>query len=188
MMLGRVALVGAFWGAMGFTVACSRSGDTKRAAQTSRDTSSTLHALTIGAPVPAYDVTTLRDSVVHLGGTQDDVTILNVWATWCTECREEMALLDTVARQTRKEHVRVISVSVDQSIAPVRQFAQIAKPSFVIGYDARHEFEQSYSVVALPTTYVIGRDGHLVWQHTGSVVAVRHELSAAIDQAENPQR
>src|SRR4051812_24297157 len=69
--------------------------------------------LAIGGTVPQYAAATLVGDTVHIGGTEQP-TVLNVWATWCVACQEEMAALDSLSREFQSRGVRVIGVSVDE--------------------------------------------------------------------------
>ena len=85
-------------------VACGRTGSEGGAA---------FQPLAIGAAVPAYAAATLTGDTVRVGGNEEP-TVLNVWATWCVACQEEMAALDSLSREFKSRGVRVIGVSVDE--------------------------------------------------------------------------
>jgi peroxiredoxin len=139
--------------------------------------------LDVGAPVPAYTVRALNGDPVHVGGTEPP-TVVNVWATWCTSCQEEMATLDSLRREFAARGVRVIAVSVDNgSNERVQRFADSNHLGMIVAHDPQARINRSYQVVGVPTTFVIGRDGELVWRHTGNVTDVVDEARSAIDKA-----
>ena len=63
--------------------------------------------LQTGDTVPHYASASLRGDTVRLGGAEA-VTVLNVWATWCTSCREEMSDLEALSREFSPRGVRVV--------------------------------------------------------------------------------
>jgi cytochrome c biogenesis protein CcmG/thiol:disulfide interchange protein DsbE len=156
-----------------FAAACSR-GDGAAAV---------FHPLDVGAPVPSYAAPTLRDDTVRVGGNEQP-TVLNVWATWCTSCREEMAALDTLENDFAARGVRVVAVSIDNGdIGRVRQFARSNGLRMIVAHDPSNLIGQEYAVVGVPTTFIIGRDGTLLWRHTGNISRVIKEARDVITKA-----
>jgi peroxiredoxin len=147
------------------------------------DAAEAFHPLSVGAEVPAYAAPTLAGDTVHVGGAEP-ATVLNVWATWCTSCQEEMGALDSLKREFEARGVRVVAVSVDQGdIERVRRFAAANHLTMTVAHDPASTINQSYAVVGVPTTFVIGRGGNLIWRHTGNITDVLDEARVAIDSA-----
>lgn len=154
--------------------ACGNSGSEGGAA---------FQPLSIGAAVPNYATATLTGDTVRVGGTEEP-TVLNVWATWCVACQEEMAALDSLSREFKSRGVRVIGVSVDEGETErVRRFAATNHLGFTIAHDPAASIEQSYQVVGVPTTFVIGKDGKLLWKRTGNIEGVLDEVRGAIERS-----
>jgi peroxiredoxin len=137
--------------------------------------------LDVGAPVPAYAALTLEGDTVRVGGASaGPPTVLNVWATWCTSCREEMSALDSLRREFKERGLRVVAVSVDGgNVERVRRFAASNHLGMVVAHDPEGSIERSFQVVGVPTTFVIDRAGKLVWRHTGNITDVLREAEAA---------
>jgi len=125
--------------------------------------------LEIGGKVPAYKLASLNGDTISLGsGAQ--TTILNVWATWCTSCREEMSDLETLHHELSGHGVRVAGVSVDRaSGARVRQFVDRERLTFTVAHDPAQRVQQLYHIVGVPETLVIGADGRLLLRWVGNV-------------------
>ena len=142
-----------------------------------------FHPLEVGNAVPAYAIASLSGDTVRLGAGEKP-TVLNVWATWCTSCREEMAALDSLNREFSPRGARVVGVSVDEgSTNLVRRFAESNHLGFTIAHDQPGDIQRTYSVVGVPTTFVIGQDGRLLWMHTGNIVETFAETRAAVEKA-----
>jgi peroxiredoxin len=95
-----------------------------------------------------------------------------------------MAALDSLRRQYAARGVRVIAVSVDNGGAErVRRFAATNHLGMTVALDPDAAINQSYQVVGVPTTFVVGRDGKLVWRHTGNIGDVLSEAQQAIQKA-----
>lgn len=142
-------------------------------------------SLTVGSNAPLYEATTLDSAALKFGGVADSVVLLNVWATWCTSCREEFAELEQLRLTRGPSGVRVVAVSVDQGGSEkVRRFVQAQGTHFPVAHDREARINTLYGVRGLPTTLVIGRDGTVRWTQTGSFlldsVGMRKALDAAI--------
>ncbi len=142
--------------------------------------------LDVGAAVPGYAAVTLAGDSVRVGGNESP-TVLNVWATWCTSCQEEMAALDSLRTQYAAKGLRVVAVSVDNGdIQKVRRFAESNHLGMTVAHDPASTINNSYEVVGVPTTFIIGRDGKLLWRHTGNVTEVMPEARSTIEKALAP--
>jgi peroxiredoxin len=142
--------------------------------------------LDVGAAVPRYAAATLAGDTVHVGGAEAP-TVLNVWATWCASCQEEMEALDSLRTQYAAKGLRVVAVSVDNGdMEKVRRFAQSNHLGMTVAHDPASTINQTYEVVGVPTTFIVGRDGTLLWRHTGNVTEVMADARATIEKALAP--
>jgi cytochrome c biogenesis protein CcmG, thiol:disulfide interchange protein DsbE len=146
---------------------------------------STAHSgVTVGDRVPSYAAATLTGGDVRIGEPADDITLLNVWATWCTSCREEMADLESLHRAYNARGVRVVAVSLDAgSNELVRRFVAREALTFTIVHDRDARLQSLFRVNGVPSTYVIDRTGRLLWQHTGGLHGAMGAAQAMIDSA-----
>lgn len=136
-----------------------------------------------GAEVPAYTAVTLAGDTLRIGG-HTGPTVVNVWATWCTSCREEMTALESLKSEFGARGVRVIGVSVDQGgVAKVRRYTEANRLDFAVAHDPAGDIQRLYQVVGVPTTFVVGKDGHLVWKHTGNITDILDEVRASVRKA-----
>lgn len=168
--------------AIASTNACAKAGD--RAASSNAPAAS-YKLLSVGDSAPAYNVVTFAGDSVHIGKLNEPITVLNVWATWCTSCREEMADLEALHREFAPNGVRVLGVSVDVIGAErVKRFVNEEKVTFGIAYDPDGVIQQRYQVVGIPATFIVAKNGRLLWKSAGNVHGVvdslRHVLIAAL--------
>lgn len=136
--------------------------------------------LAVGETVRPLAVPTLVGDTVQVGGT-GGVTVLNVWATWCTSCRDEMADLNALHDEFAARGVRVLAVSVDADDGSrVRRFAREERLTLTVAHDPERRVERVYQVVGVPETFLIGAEGRLVWRHIGNVHPVIDSLRAVV--------
>lgn len=144
----------------------------------------TFRPLAVGDVVPEYGIRTLAGDSVHVGSTGQPVTVLNVWATWCTSCEEEMADLMVLQRALVPRGGRVLGVSVDVGDSSrVRRFAERQGLNFPVAIDREQRVRRLFRVVGVPQTFVIGQDGRLLWQWIGNLHPVRDRVEAVLREA-----
>jgi peroxiredoxin len=167
------------WIALAAVTAAASAG-CKRAPKSA---AAAFRPLEVGAAVPAYMAVTLQGDTIRLGGSEP-VTLVNVWATWCESCREEMAALDSLHQSLGPRGLRVIGVSVDQGTAErVRRFVDALGLRFATAHDPSGDIEKQFAVMGVPTTFVIARDGRLIWRHTGNISGIVGEVRTVVDSA-----
>ncbi|HEY9449179.1 MAG TPA: TlpA disulfide reductase family protein [Gemmatimonadaceae bacterium] len=139
--------------------------------------------LAAGEPVPAFTVRTLDGDSASVG-PGEQLTLLNLWATWCGPCQEEFPELEQLHRDYESKGLRVLAVSVDMgNDASVRDFAADHDATFTIGRDGEGRMQRLYQTVGLPETFLIAPDGTLIWRHFGALQPGAEELRRQIDQA-----
>jgi thiol-disulfide isomerase/thioredoxin len=138
--------------------------------------------LAVGDTVPAYAAVTLAGDTVRVGaGTP---VLLNVWATWCESCREEMADLSALEKKYAPEHVKVVAVSVDNGDGTrVKRFAESEKLPFAVAHDPAGEVQRKFQAVGVPETYLVSGDGRLLWVRRGGLAGAGAEVTAGLDSA-----
>lgn len=145
----------------------------------------------IGQPAPRTDLPPLagleRDGNAVPGLDSADfkgqVTVLNVWASWCVPCRDEAPLLMTVAADPR---VRVVGINYkDQSDNARRFLGRYGNPFAANGTDGNGRAAIEWGVYGVPETFVIGRDGRIAYKLIGPITPdnLDSALKPAIEQA-----
>jgi thiol-disulfide isomerase/thioredoxin len=97
-----------------------------------------------------------------LGDFRGKVVLLNIWATWCVPCREEMPTLDTLQARLGGDDFHVLPLSIDRAGMPaIRQFYEeigIRHLGMYLAEDIRAMM--AFAAYGLPTTILIDRQGH----------------------------
>jgi peroxiredoxin len=134
-----------------------------------------------GAVAPTFMVSTLEGESVSLADYADKVVLLNIWATWCLPCREEMPSMQRLYESVRKrgdaDDFEILAVSIDARIGEedaagrpggdLRAFADEYGLTFPILHDASGGIQRMYQTTGVPESFVIGRDGIIVKKVAG---------------------
>lgn len=98
---------------------------------------------------------------IRLAEQRGKVVMINFWATWCPPCLEEMPAMERLYLQQKDAGFVLIAVSVDADPKKIAPFVAQHRLTFPIGLDPRMEMANSYGVRALPSSFIVGRDGRL---------------------------
>lgn len=104
-----------------------------------------------------------------LDGLRGEALLVNVWATWCAPCVEEMPALDRLAAQTKQTGVRVVALSADrEGAAVVRRFYEVnGVRNLPVAVDKTARVARATGIGGLPTTLLYAADGTEVGRVTG---------------------
>jgi cytochrome c biogenesis protein CcmG/thiol:disulfide interchange protein DsbE len=119
----------------------------------------------IGSEAPEFTAVSLASGkpVSFMEEYRGDVTLVNIWATWCVPCREEIPALDTLYRSLKDRGFRIAAVSIDtQDSVAVRQFLDEFDVAFDVLHDQARGIEQIYQTTGVPESFLIDRDGKIV--------------------------
>ncbi|MFO1253560.1 MAG: DsbE family thiol:disulfide interchange protein [Inhella sp.] len=126
----------------------------------------------IDKPAPAFELAALHEGKPALtsAALQGRVTLLNVWASWCTPCQQEHPLLVDFAK--RQPGVQLVGLNYkDQREAAQTWLRRLGDPYHAIGFDERGQLGIEFGVYGVPETFVIDRQGRIRFKHVGPLTA-----------------
>lgn len=175
----RLALV------LGAAAACGPREEPQPGAAASAAPAAASGRVAIGAPAPAYATTSLDGDSVSLAGQRGKVVLLNVWATWCHPCRDEIPELRQIHARYRDRGLELIGVSVDTegSDDAIRDFMRDFQMAYPVWRDPAERVSAQFLVLGVPATFLIDRQGVLRWRKTGPILPNDTSLTAAIERA-----
>ena len=97
--------------------------------------------------------------------------LLNIWATWCAPCREEMPALDRLQAQMAGERFQVVALSVDQQGLPIAQkfYTETGIKALALYIDRSAKAAFTLDAAGLPATLLVDPAGREVGRHLGAV-------------------
>lgn len=110
-----------------------------------------------GAEAPDFVLKSLSGKNLRLSEYRGEVVMLSFWATWCGDCRAQLAELAAMRDRYQDAGVELLAVSLDQT---ARQASEVtAEASYPVLHDAGGEVGRLYDVTKMPVMVLIDRSG-----------------------------
>ena len=140
----------------------------------------------IGKPAPEFELQTLRDPERTFSRSDllGQVSLVNVWATWCVECRHEHEFLMEISRSGLLP-IYGLNWKNDRGEA-LRWLEVLGDPYLVTGFDDTGRVGIDWGVYGAPETFLVGPDGQVLYKRIGALNegVWRHEILPLIQQAQ----
>ena len=166
----RLAFTGAVAVLLGF-VACSPSTPTRSAV---KDDKTRKNA-------PEFALKDASGKVVHISDYKGKVVLLDFWATWCGPCNIEIPWFTEFQKKYRAQGFEVVGISMDDDgWKAIKPFVTQKNINYQILLGDDKTGDQYGGVEALPTTFVIDRNGRIASVHVG--LSGKKDFENAIEQ------
>lgn len=119
----------------------------------------------VNISTPELNLTTLQGSPASLSDYLGSVVLVNLWATWCPPCREEMPALQAFYEKYKDEGFVLIAIDQGETPQEVAAFAAEYNLTFPLWLDPMSAAGRAFETINLPSSYVIDRSGRvrLMW-------------------------
>ncbi len=125
----------------------------------------------VGQPAPKFTLWTFDHKKYNSADLLGNVVILNYWATWCGPCKQELPLINgwvhAYQEKYQRDDLKVFAITVDDTVSDsqLRPLAKVLSFPLISRLDS-----SSYGMInnAVPSNYVIGRDGTLRYAEAGA--------------------
>ena len=140
-----------------------------------------LAATTNGAEAPSDPkLQSMDGKPFSLSSLRGHVVVLDFWATWCVPCRGSFPYFDRLQQTYGPRGVSVVGLTLEEDDDAVSDFLETVPAGFAIVRDPTGKAGETFEVVAMPTTFLLDRDGHVVARFEGSGTDVHAKLEAAV--------
>ena len=139
--------------------ACNKSGPGPEAAGAE-------HPL-VGSPAPEFELPAQHgEGVASLAAASGKVTIVDFWATWCEPCRMSFPKYEALQKKFGGDLV-IVGVSEDDEPDGIAGFGEETGVSFALAWDRDKSVANSYSPDAMPTSFIVDKNGLIRFVHEG---------------------
>jgi len=140
------------------------------------------YSVEVDQMAPNFSVQNLLDGKhVSLEQLKGKVVYLDFWASWCPPCLKSFPFMEQLKQKYGKRGLVVIAISLDENFEDAWVFLNQTQASFVIAHNISGDIATRYDVQAMPSTYLIGRDGKIKLRHLGFNTGDKDKLQRIIE-------
>jgi peroxiredoxin len=109
-----------------------------------------------------FQLEDLKGKTVSLRDFRGKIILLNFWATWCKPCVAEMEDIEKLHRKYKDRDFAVLTINFGENIQKVKNFVTENKLTLTVLLDPEKEVSRRYRTFALPTSYLVDKNGYLL--------------------------
>jgi thiol-disulfide isomerase/thioredoxin len=139
----------------------------------------------VGTSFPGFKAARADGTMVDLATLKGKVVLMNLWATWCGPCQEEIPELEALYEKDQAKGFEIAGISVDSagSEKAIADFVRLHKMTYPVYLDPDSRSTDLLRTSVLPTSILLDRNGIVLWHHAGMVRAADPDFSAALQKA-----
>lgn len=126
-----------------------------------------LSKLDTPTPAPAFSLPDMDGKKHTLSRHKGKPVIINFWATWCPPCRAELPAMNRGWAKIKDEGIEMIAINVGESEDTIFEFMGDHPIDFTVLLDESGEIINKWPVKGLPTTFILDKEGNLVYRAVG---------------------
>jgi thiol-disulfide isomerase/thioredoxin len=124
----------------------------------------------------------INGNEVRLSDFRGKIVFLNFWTTWCPTCRVEMPSMEKLHQKFKNQAFAMVTINLQESASQVNNFFKEYKLTFTALLDSDGEVGIRFRINAIPTTYILDKDGQIIakaigprkWDRKKSIVLFDH--------------
>jgi cytochrome c biogenesis protein CcmG, thiol:disulfide interchange protein DsbE len=140
------------------------------------------NALDLGSIAPEITLPGVKEPVV-LNNFKGKVVYIDFWASWCGPCKQSFPFMNALQTKYKTQGLEIIAVNLDANSADASAFLTKVPANFSIAFDPKGDTPKRYKLKAMPSSYLVGRDGKVLAVHQGFKAEDQSELEKRIAQA-----
>jgi peroxiredoxin len=150
----------------------------------------------VGLPAPDFTFPGLDGKMVSLSDYRGKVVLVNIWATWCPPCVEEMPSMEKLYKKFEGKDFEILAVSIDSlGLKVVAPFMKKYKLSFPALIDSEGTIRMLYWTTGVPESFIIDKDGILAekiigpldWAHPSIQLFLNDLIQRPLAQKSNDE-
>ena len=139
------------------------------------------HAVEVGQPAPniALQGTPVAQQLADLRGRY---VYVDFWASWCGPCKLSFPWMGTLQARYKPSELTVLTINLDKQQRDADRFLQQNPAAFAVAFDPAGESAKRFALKTMPSSFLIGPDGQVLWTHRGFTLDQRPDLDRQIDR------
>ncbi|MCB0332590.1 MAG: TlpA family protein disulfide reductase [Bdellovibrionales bacterium] len=143
-------------------------------------TLTTAHATTIEDQKPNFTIPSITGEEISLNKYGGKVVYLDIWASWCSACRHSLPWMSELQKKYGDQGFQVLAVNVDEDRESAEELLRSSNVDLLVGFDPKGVIPELFEASSMPSSYIIGRDGRILFSHSGinkdSMVEIEREI------------
>lgn len=120
----------------------------------------------VAEPAPALSLQTAAGQL-DLSQLKGQVVYVDFWASWCGPCRKSFPWLNDMQARFGKNGLKIVAINLDKDHDKALRFLQTYAPGFTVAFDPQAVSARAFAVKGMPSSYLIDREGNVVYAHVG---------------------
>ena len=118
-------------------------------------------AAEVGGAAPPFALPTAQETTISLEKLRGQVVYVDFWASWCGPCRRSFPWMSELQQRYGSRGLTVVAINVDAKRADAERFLRQYPAAFAVVYDAAGVTPRAYDVKAMPSSYLVDREGRI---------------------------
>ena len=151
-----------------------------------------LHVLASqpGESAAALELPLLSDGqLVSLSDFKGKIVYVDFWASWCGPCRRSLPLYEALYQRLDSDRFQILAVNLDEDKRDAERFLNRHPVSYPVLLDPDGNSAKAWSVLAMPSSYLIDSEGRLAYIYIGFEVShmekIEHDINTLLDAMQN---
>ncbi|MGD2053246.1 MAG: TlpA disulfide reductase family protein [Gammaproteobacteria bacterium] len=108
-----------------------------------------------------------QNKTIQLSKYKGKVVYLDFWASWCEPCKRSFPWMNKLQEQYGENGFEIVAVNLDESRKDAETFLQKMPAKFDVAFDKSGKTAEAYNLKAMPSSFLIDREGKLVYKSLG---------------------
>ncbi len=131
----------------------------------------------IGLHAPDFTFPDIHEKMTSLSDYRGKVVLVNIWATWCPPCVDEMPSMEKLYQKLKGEKFEILAVSVDSSgLRVVTPFVKTHQLTFPVLIDSAGTIGTAYGTTGIPESFIVNKEGILIKKIVGPLDWIQPEV------------
>ena len=137
----------------------------------------------IGAAAPEFTLPARTGPPVTLLDFRGKVVLVDFWASWCGPCRQSFPWMSSMIDRYAAQGFVIVSIDLDKSREAADEFLAKYRPPFIVAFDPAGKTAEAFDVDAMPSSFIVSRDGRIVYAHQGFELSKADRIEDHIKEA-----
>lgn len=139
--------------------------------------------MAVGQPVPKCAVSPIGENQnIDLNQYKGKVLYVDFWASWCGPCAKSFPFMNDMHQQLKDQGLQIVAVNLDENADDAKTFLAKYPASFTVMADVSKQCAKDFDVKAMPSSYLIDRNGVVQHVHLGFRAGEAKELQMRVEK------